>query len=246
MKNSTKNKIAVFDIDGTIFRSSLAIELIDLFIGRGIFPEQAKIDIEKDYLSWFHREASYDNYIRQVVQTFLRYIPGCEYDLALEAAEEVVAGQGGRVYRYTRNLINQLAKDHFLLAISGSPSFVVSIFARKMGFDASFGQEFEVSNNRFTGKDPGRDTINNKELVAKSYIDSLNTPIDLSQSLAIGDSMADYSILNIVGNPIAFNPEKQLAETALDKGWKIVVERKNVIYDISRCRILSLQEEITV
>ena len=34
------------------------------------------------------------------------------------------------------------------------------------------------------------------------------------------------------GNPIAFNPDFKLATYAKKKKWKIVVERKNVVYKI--------------
>jgi len=35
-----------------------------------------------------------------------------------------------------------------------------------------------------------------------------------------------------VENPIAFNPDKKLKLRAEREGWKIVVERKDVIYQI--------------
>lgn len=41
MKNSRK-KLAVFDIDETIFRSSLLIEIIEALIAGGIFPAKAR------------------------------------------------------------------------------------------------------------------------------------------------------------------------------------------------------------
>jgi len=36
---SSLRKIAVFDIDGTIFRSSLLIECVEAMISAGLFPE---------------------------------------------------------------------------------------------------------------------------------------------------------------------------------------------------------------
>jgi phosphoserine phosphatase len=36
----------------------------------------------------------------------------------------------------------------------------------------------------------------------------------------------------MVETPICFNPNKKLYEYAKRSGWKIVVERKDVIYDL--------------
>jgi phosphoserine phosphatase len=39
-------------------------------------------------------------------------------------------------------------------------------------------------------------------------------------------------MLEYVEHPIAFNPEIRLFNEARNKGWKIVVERKNVVYEL--------------
>jgi len=41
-ENKKKTKVAFFDIDGTIFRSSLLIELTESLIQGGIFPQEAR------------------------------------------------------------------------------------------------------------------------------------------------------------------------------------------------------------
>ncbi len=38
--------LAVFDIDGTIFRSSLVIQLSNALVEHGVFPKAAKKEIE--------------------------------------------------------------------------------------------------------------------------------------------------------------------------------------------------------
>jgi len=42
----------------------------------------------------------------------------------------------------------------------------------------------------------------------------------------------------MMGSPIAFNPNRKLAEHARKKDWRIVVERKDVIYQINDFSIL--------
>ena len=56
--------------------------------------------------------------------------------------------------------------------------------------------------------------------------------INLKQSLAVGDTEGDIAMLSLVGRPIAFNPNMQLAKAAKKRKWEIIVERKDVIYDV--------------
>jgi len=42
----------------------------------------------------------------------------------------------------------------------------------------------------------------------------------------------------MVGQPIAFNPNSNLVKVAKRKGWRIVVERKDVVFDINSFKFL--------
>jgi phosphoserine phosphatase len=48
----------------------------------------------------------------------------------------------------------------------------------------------------------------------------------------VGDTEGDVAFLELVTEPIAFNPNKELYRHAKRMGWKVVVERKDVIYEI--------------
>jgi phosphoserine phosphatase len=39
-------------------------------------------------------------------------------------------------------------------------------------------------------------------------------------------------MLDLAEQPIAFNPEVALFKIAQQKGWKVVVERKNIFYEL--------------
>lgn len=51
-------------------------------------------------------------------------------------------------------------------------------------------------------------------------------------SIGVGDSESDIPMLETVETAIAFNPTQLLFEHANAKHWQIVVERKNVIYQL--------------
>lgn len=231
-----KRKLAVFDIDGTIFRSSLLIELVNGLVDDGVFPRRAKKEMEADYLAWLDRKGHYNKYIMQVVSIHLKYIRDCKQNDVHETAKRVIDWQRDRVYRFTRDFIKRLKKEGYLIvAISGSPDYIVKMFAKYMKFDAAFGQVLEVKNGHFTGNILNRDTIDNKEKVLKKFIGESKLSIDVKRSIAVGDSEGDIPMLEAVGNPIAFNPSSVLADYAKKKCWKIIVERKDVAYEIRDC-----------
>ena len=64
----------------------------------------------------------------------------------------------------------------------------------------------------------------------KQYVFENN--LDLKNSYGVGDTESDAGFLELVENPIAFNPNYNLKKIAGEKKWKIVVEKKDVIYEI--------------
>lgn len=232
-------RLAVFDIDGTIFRSSLIVELVNGLVAARVFPERARKEMEADYLAWLNRRGNYDTYIWKVVHIHERYIKGVKVDEVLPVVKHVIDWQKDRVYRYTRDLIRGLKKErYFLLAISGSPSYIVSGFARHIGFDDFRAREFETGDGVFTGRCLNDEYMRHKDRVLKDFLANEGLQADLPRSLAVGDTDGDIPMLEMVGRPIAFNPNRTLAEHAKKKKWKIVVERKDVIYGVERFSFL--------
>ncbi len=246
MPSSKKTKLAIFDIDGTIFRSSLVIELVHGLIAMGIFPKKAAQEIKNDYTIWLDRKGDYNDYIMKVVGVYLKYHKGMSAQYINRAAKHVLLQHRDRVYRYTRELIVDLRKKNYMLiAISGSPHYIVEQFAEYLGFDKAFGTISEVQNGKFTGRrfDGTKFDVTgipHKDVVLKKYIADLKLEIDFKKSFAIGDTEGDIPLLSLVGNPIAFNPNSTLALLAKKKKWKIVIERKDVVYEVTKGKFLRL------
>ncbi|MEK7499875.1 MAG: HAD-IB family phosphatase [Patescibacteria group bacterium] len=225
-----KRRVAIFDIDGTIFRSSLLIELVDALIEEGIFSKRTAKEYTRAYQRWLDRKDSYEKYIIGVVRAFRGQIKGVRYDDFLRVTQTVTAFHKDRVYRYTRDLIKKLKhKKYFLLAISNSPKEIADAFAANMGFHKVYGRVYEVNQRRkFTGRMLFEDLMIDKAKVLKRAV--LKESLTLKNSIGVGDSEADIRFLSLVERPICFNPNKKLYTHAKRKGWQVVVERKDMIY----------------
>jgi HAD superfamily hydrolase (TIGR01490 family) len=223
-------KVAIFDIDGTIFRSSLLVELTDAFIQEGIFSLKVGKTYAMSHKAWLDRKGSYEKYIIEVIDAFHKNIKGIKHGEFLKIAKKVVAFHKNRIYRYTRELVRDLKKrGYYLLAISKSPKEIVGEFGKQLGFDKVYGLVYEVDHKkRLTGEILFWDLISDKAKILKRAIKKEN--LTLKGSFGVGDTESDIAFLKMVENPICFNPNKKLFQYAKRAGWKIIVERKDVTY----------------
>ncbi len=226
-------KVAFFDVDGTVFRSSLLIELVNALILEGIFPKEAEEDFIDAREKWHNREGEYKDYINAVAATFEKHIKGVHYGELADIGRQVVIRKRHQVYRYTRDLITNLKADnYYLVAISHSPKTVVDNFCLQYGFDKIYGRLYEIGpQDRFTGITTNEHLISNKANIAKRVFEH-NPNLTSKDSLAVGDTDNDISLLETVDFPICFNPNEVLYNYALRMKWEVVVERKDVIYHL--------------
>ena len=227
-----KQKFAVFDVDGTIFRSSLLIQIVEQLIRDGVFPEETQALFARQQEKWLDREGDYDAYIEAVVKAFRTHLKGVHYGALADASKKVVAAQWKRTYRYPRGLLKLLkSQGYYLLAVSHSPKTILDKFCPRLGFDKVYGLMYEIDENeKFTGNVMGEDLAMNKANLVRRAIDKES--LMLTHSVGVGDTEGDISFLEIVARPLCFNPNGKLYKHAKKEGWKVIVERKDVIYEL--------------
>lgn len=227
----SKQKFAAFDIDGTLFRSGLYQEVAYELMKVGALPDTILEQTTAANREWRHRTHgnAFQEFEMLVVDSIDHALPQLRIADYEKAARSVIKKRADNVYVYTRDLIKQLKDDgYFIIAISGSQIELVEPFAKKYGFDAWIGQQWERGDEFFTGKIIKTHT--GKDIILNRLIDEYN--LTLKDSLAIGDSNGDVGMLSMVDRPIAFNPTYELYEKAVKNGWQITVERKNVMYSM--------------
>jgi HAD superfamily hydrolase (TIGR01490 family) len=229
---SKQSKFAVFDIDGTLYRWQLFHELVQELTLANVFPDNTYRDIDQAWNDWRGGSMSFHDYEMLVVETLQKYLPLIPVEIFEAACDKVVAQSAHKLHAYPRQLLKDLkAKGYVIIAISGSQQELLERFGAKHGFDIVIGAFYERKNGHFTGKTT-RMTIGRKheilhELIEERYLTT-------KESVAIGDSDGDISILELAERPIAFNPSEGLFEHAKTHGWSIVVERKNIAYRLEK------------
>jgi len=222
---------AVFDIDGTIFRSGLYREVIYELLIANKLPAGIAEKFEPLEISWKARQSdtAFRDYSKAMTRAVDNILPQIRITDFESASARVFERLSDHVYVYTRGLVEDLKqKGYILIAISGSQEELVKPFAEKYGFDIWIGQHYERGDEFYTGKIVK--THEGKDVILKQIMAEHN--LNFVDSIAVGDTGGDIGMLSLVDNPIAFNPDKELFKTSRDNGWKIVVERKNVIYEL--------------
>lgn len=220
---------AVFDIDGTIFRWQLYHELFDELYRRGIINSEDAEPVLAARDIWRNRQGTFLDYEGRLVTIMEQRIGGLSEQMLIEAADAIITLKGNQIYHYTTELLRSLkASGYTIVALSGSHHQIVERFAKLHGIDIAYGKQYDIKDGVLTGHAPqvyGRKAEILTQLVSEHGL-------SWDDSYAIGDSASDIDMLKLVAHPIAFNPDKGLYAKAREERWKIVIERKNIIYEL--------------
>ncbi len=229
----TPQKIgAFFDIDGTLTSDNVWRGIMQFFSRRGErrgtqavfwayhFPVlllryaglMSETTFRREWalhLPWYFKgydETQMNTLTDWVVQN---YVPTCQREDALEILKQ------------------HLAEGHVVALVSAAPTPIVEAIARLWNVPHVVGSPVEMKNGRYTGRvsaEPCLDAY--KERYLKQYLDEQGLAVDANASYAYADSFSDMGLFDMVGNPVAVYPDKQLAALAKERGWKIVDDKK--------------------
>lgn len=225
---------AVFDIDGTIIRWQLYHAIADALAKTGHIDADLFKQAREARMQWKKRvgDDAFKEYEEKLVGIYDKALVTLSADDFMAAVGQVFDEYKQQTYIYTRDLIRSLQEKNYLLfAISASQEEVVEMLARYYGFDAWAGSKYPRQGNHFTGKKvPLKRDLKVKTL--QRFIEQFDATN--RGSIAVGDSDSDIPMLETVEQPIAFNPDKKLFQHADKQGWKIVLERKNMVYELEQ------------
>jgi HAD superfamily hydrolase (TIGR01490 family) len=136
---------------------------------------------------------------------------------------DVLAGILPRIYKP----MLQLAHEHqdagrkVYIATAASQE-LAEMLAQVLALDGGIGSTFsEVKDGVYTGEPTGLFIYRSGKARAIEQL-AAREDIDLSESYAYSDSESDLPMLQVVGHPVAVNPDRELARAARQNGWQIL------------------------
>jgi HAD superfamily hydrolase (TIGR01490 family) len=212
---------AFFDLDRTLIRRSSVLALAGTFRERGLI---SRIDLLKS--AWFQlRFAAHGASaarVRFAAEDGMRMLEGFSVEelqrLVGDAMEPVLRPL---VYAEPLRLVQQhRERGERVYIVSATLQEIVQHIADDLGFDGAVGSTCEIVDGRYTGKSLRAAHGEGKAQAVREL--AAAEDLDLVASTAYSDSHTDVPFLEVVGKPVAVNPDAALRRTARERGWPVL------------------------
>jgi len=212
---------AFFDLDRTLLRRSSTLALAPAFRRHGVITRTQVAKAALWQLLFVIRGTSKER-VRSASEDGLMllrgYTPARMQSLVAESLETVLLPL---LYDEPLRLLER-HRDQ------GEPSYIVSAalqevvdaIAEDLGFDGALGTICEVENGAYTGRSVRSLHGENKAAAVREF--AAAEGIDLASSTAYSDSHTDLPFLEVVGNPVAVNPDRELRRIAGARSWPVL------------------------
>ena len=113
-----------------------------------------------------------------------------------------------------------MAAGHQVWLVSATPSELANLMALRLGLTGGIGTAAEIVEGRYSGRlsDAPLHGLTKARAISKL---AREHGIDLAASFAYSDSINDVPLLEMVGNPVAINPDGPLRAHATVRNWPI-------------------------
>jgi HAD superfamily hydrolase (TIGR01490 family) len=227
---------AFFDLDRTVLRRSSALALAGSFRERGLIDRTQLAKAAAWQLLFVLRGAGHET-VRRAAEDGLAILKGFHPDemraLVGEAMEPVLKPL---VYAEPLALVEQhRGRGEPVYIVSATLQEIVETLADELGFDGALGTICEIGpDGAYTGR-----SIRSLHAEAKARgVRELaaREGFDLAASTGYSDSHTDVPFLEVVGYPVAVNPDRELRRVAAERGWP-VLEFSQRAYPHARRRV---------
>jgi HAD superfamily hydrolase (TIGR01490 family) len=140
-------------------------------------------------------------------------------EMGREIAEERILP---RVYEgITRVIQHHREVGDLTFLCTASPIELADLLAESLEMTGALGTRAEVENGHYTGRLSPEGVLHGEAKAAAVADLASRMDIDLEESYAYSDSINDLPLLELVGHPIAVNPDAELKRAARACGWPV-------------------------
>lgn len=213
---------AFFDVDNTLIQGSSLILLAQgLFKKRFITLSELAPALRKQIRYRVSGSENADD-IAEGREQALAIVKGKSVEELKQACREIVDNRMlQKSYADTIELASMhLAAGQQVWLISATPVQIGQALAETLGFTGALGTVAEEEDGKFTGRLVGDILHGPGKKHAVAALAALQQ-LDLSKCTAYSDSVNDLPMLNMVGSPVAVNPDRALRKHAKAQGWAV-------------------------
>ena len=212
---------AFFDLDKTVIAKASMVAFGRSFYDEGLISRRHVVRALWGQLVYMHLGAS-EQKLARIRESVLRLTRGWQQEhvrrIVRETLESVIEPI---VYAEAAELIAEhRAAGRRVYIVSASPFEIVEPLAEFLGVDRAIASRPKVDpEGRYTGEMAFYAYGPYKADAMRALVESEG--VDLAASYAYSDSYTDVPMLEVVGHPVAVNPDRVLRKLAEERGWEI-------------------------
>lgn len=210
---------AIFDLDRTLIRGSSAPVFARHMTDAGI-AEHREIPFANLFMK-IYEEVGESRLTMAPAKYAVRAAKGWSVQAVRAAAQNAAREIVADLQPFAAGIIDEHRQaGRKLVLATTSPEPFVGPLAEELGFDAAVCTRWKSDKGTYLGELEGPFVWGPAKAEAIEEWAKAND-VRLDRSWAYSDSYYDSPMLDAVGNPVAVNPDAQLAATAMIKGWPI-------------------------
>ena len=209
---------AFFDVDKTILAENSATLYLKALYERGEVDLFTVLTNLGSYLQYKFNLLDIERFTRRTLELFKGR---SEHSLEREAEQWFDRYVLATVYPEAVELIEAHKKqDHVVALVSGATKFVIHPLARFLGVDHVLYTRMETADGYFTGRPVQPICFGEGKIYWLQQLIE-REDIDLARSYFYTDSQSDLPLLDLVGHPVAVNPDPLLYRSARRRHWPV-------------------------
>lgn len=212
---------AFFDLDRTLMSGSSAFYFGKAAYREGLLP-MSRLVVDGTAALTFKLFGASDEQSEAIRDRILATVAGVEAEKLTSLAPQVIEELLPQIRPEADALLDmhrEAGRDVYI--ISASPIEIVGELAKALEITGGLGTQSEIVDGVYTGQLAapfcyGEGKADLIRLLAKEK------GYDLSRSYSYSDSASDLPMMQIVGHPVAVNPDRSLMSIAHRRGWPVV------------------------
>ena len=209
---------AFFDMDKTIICENSGSLFMKYRYERG---EVSEWEMAKGLFAYLRYKMGILNIRNWTQELILQFKGRSESALAREANQWFHDMVEKTIYPEAESVVrDHLDAGHVVAIVSGATKFVVEPLARRLNISHILYTRLEVENGVFTGRVIDPICFEEGKIYwLQQFIEDQG--IDLAKSYFYTDSITDLPLMDLVGHPVATNPDPLLYRTAVKRRWRV-------------------------
>jgi HAD superfamily hydrolase (TIGR01490 family) len=212
---------AFFDLDRTLISGASVYVFAKAALKKGLVPK-ARLLQDSWRAASFKLFGATDEQADAIRAKLLGAVVGVQQSDMLALSSETVPDLLAKVRPEALDLVEwhrRAGRQTFI--VSASAQELVEPLAAALGMTGGIGTVSEVVDGAYTGRLVGPFCYGPGKAVAIRELADWEG-LDLARCYAYSDSASDLPMLEVVGHPVAVNPDGPLARTAEERGWPVV------------------------